>query len=166
MFWRNNKFTSIYTDHVSIEVILSGMTRRKTLCVKSSTWNLGKPEGWKVYHELTNKAADRIDDIVQNNNIDVDVSMKRIETIDNEIKFTAFGKTRVKTVKAKARAKNILNKIDLLKRQSEKIENEVLKIKSKYLGRVGNVFKMKEVITGPKKGGQEPSALEILTVEN
>ena len=68
---RNNKFTSVYTDHFSIEVTLVGMPRRKTLCVKSTTWNLGKPEGWKVYEKLTDRAAERIDDIVNNNSIHI-----------------------------------------------------------------------------------------------
>ena len=40
------------------------------------------------------------------------------------------------------------------------MEGEILKIKSQKLGRVGAIFKMKEVVNGPKKGGQEPSAIK------
>ena len=32
-------------------------------------------------------------------------------------------------------------------------------MRDKKLGRVGNIFKMKEIINGPKKGGQEPTAV-------
>ena len=49
---------------------------------------------------------------------------------------------------------------DLIKKQSKRIEEEVIRIKSLKLGRVGNVFKMKEVITGPKKGSQVPTAIK------
>ena len=163
---RNKKFVSVYTDHFPIEVILAGMPRRKTLCEKSSTWNLGKPEGWKVYKELTDKAAAKIEDIVNNNNIEMDNAVKQIETINKDIKFVAFGKTRVRNVMAKPKVDGLKKTVeketadlDLLKRQSQRVENEILRIKSQNLGRVGNIFKMKEAITGPKKGGQEPTAI-------
>ena len=96
VIWRKNEFTSIHTDHFSIDVVLSDMPRRKTVSVKSSTWNLGKPDGWKVYEELTDKAADKIEAIVLGDNVNIDVAMKKISVIDNEIKFASFGKTRSK----------------------------------------------------------------------
>ena len=164
--WRKNAFTSVYTDHLPTEVELVGMPRRKTMVVKSSTWNLGKPEGWNMYNDLTNKAAERIEKIVANSELPIDVAMKKIDDIDNEIKFTAFGKTRMNKNKQKNKIESNKQKddkesryLELLKRQSDKIENEILKIKSQKLGRVGNIFKMKEVISGPKKGVQEPTAI-------
>ena len=138
-----NNFESVYTDHFSIEVILADMPKRKVKTVKSSTWNLGKPGGWEVYEELTNKVADKIEDIVQNNNIDE--AIKTIDRIDNQIKFSAFGKSRSNSAKAKSKKIMIVQGKDsekeLLKRQSEKIEKEILKIMSQNLGRVGNLFK-------------------------
>ena len=47
----------------------------------------------------------------------------------------------------------------LIVKESKRMEEEVLKIKSQNLGRVGSIFKMKEVINGPKKGGQVPTAI-------
>jgi hypothetical protein len=35
-----------------------------------------------------------------------------------------------------------------------------MKIKSQNLGKVGNIFKMKKLITGPKKGSQDPTAIK------
>ena len=49
---------------------------------------------------------------------------------------------------------------NLMKMQTGKIEEENMKIKSPNLGRVGNIFKMKDVIKGPKKGMQEPTAVK------
>ena len=47
----------------------------------------------------------------------------------------------------------------LIVKESKRMEEEVLNIKSQNLGRVGSIFKMKEVINGPKKGGQVPTAI-------
>ena len=163
--WRKNQFSSVYTDHFSIEVTLSGMPRRTTLSVKSSRWNLGKPEGWKSYQELTDKAAEKIEAIVLNEDISIDDAMKKVTAIENEIKFSAFGKTRSKSIKARGAkiAKQSSEEADnheLIKRQSQKMEDEIIRVKSQNLGRVGSIFKMKEVINGPKKGGQEPTAIK------
>ena len=163
--WRKNQFSSVYTDHFSIEVTLSGMPRRTTLSVKSSRWNLGKPEGWKSYQELTDKAAEKIEAIVLNEDISIDDAMKKVTAIENEIKFSAFGKTRSKSIKARGAkiAKQSSEEADnheLIKRQSQKMEDEIIRVKSQNLGRVGSIFKMKEVLNGPKKGGQEPTAIK------
>lgn len=93
--------------------------------------------------------------------------MKKIEEEKKtEVKFNAFGKTRIcrKGVKANVKPTNV--SIDneeadcnLIKKQSAKIEEQILSIKSQNLGRVGNIFKMRDAIDGPKKGGQEPTAV-------
>ena len=56
----------MYTDHHPVEVMLGGIPRRKKLVMKTSAWNMGKPDGWKVYQELSEKAADSIENIVDN----------------------------------------------------------------------------------------------------
>ena len=52
-----------------------------------------------------------------------------------------------------------LRDLDLIKRQSKKIEDEIVKLTSEKRGKVINIFKMKENIMGPKKGGQDPTAI-------
>ena len=47
----------------------------------------------------------------------------------------------------------------MLKKQTRKIEEAIEKIKDDKDGRCGKVFKMKEIIAGPKKGGQEAHAI-------
>ena len=163
--WRNNKFSSVYTDHFSMEIVLSGLPRRKQKVEKVSTWNLGKPGGWEVYQKITDTRAKEIDAIIEKDDIPIDVLMKKIDKIDNEIKFKAFGKTRVNKGKPKTQVPEGVNDneedIDraLIVKESKRMEEEVLKIKSQNLGRVGSIFKMKEVINGPKKGGQVPTAI-------
>ena len=157
MIWRKKSYSAIYTDHSPLEVILSGMPRRKTTVVKSSMWNIGKPDGWKSYRELTDKAAKDIDKIVADETVGIDEVVKRVDKIETEIKYKAFGKTRVSHNKAKTKTKAGESETneDLLKRQTKRIEDEILKIKSQKLGRVGAIFKMKEVVNRSKKGGQE-----------
>ena len=48
---------------------------------------------------------------------------------------------------------------ELLERQTRRIEDAIEKIKSKGQGRVGNIYKMKTEIAGPKKTPQEASAI-------
>ena len=121
--------------------------------------------------------------------------MKKIESIENKIKFTAFGKTKPSTKKFEDSKKCKLCRLaryhpgpegsqeerstqshiehnkcdtcktkdekdkDLLKRQSEKLENAINRIKEKKLGRAGSVYKMKDQIAGHKKAKQEATAI-------
>ena len=50
--------------------------------------------------------------------------------------------------------------LDILKRQSEQMEKEILNVKETRKGRVGQVFKMKEKVIGNKKSGTEPHAVK------
>ena len=161
IIWRNKQFTSVFTDHLPVEVVLGEMPRRNKIQVNSTAWNLGKPGGWQVYKDMTDIAAGDIADIVENSETGIDKVVKKIEKIENRIKFTAFGKTRVNRNKVKKKVSKVCEVTDeeLIKRQSERIESEILSIKSQNLGRVGMVFKMKEIVNGPKKSCQEPTAI-------
>ena len=50
-------------------------------------------------------------------------------------------------------------KREVLKKQTEFIEEAINKIKSRKLGRQVSVFKMKEIIAGSKKPKQEANAV-------
>ena len=49
---------------------------------------------------------------------------------------------------------------ELLKKQTSKIEEDINNIKKKGIDKIENVFKMKELIGGSKKAGQEPTAIK------
>ena len=80
------------------------------------------------------------------------------ESIEKEVKFASFGKTRT-SVKGKKERKSALSEKDILNNQCNKIEKDILELKDKKLGRVANILKLKENISGPKKGVQEPTAV-------
>ena len=54
---KKDRFTSVFIDHLPVEVVLSGMPRRSQILVKETRWNLGKPDRWENYKDLTEKAA-------------------------------------------------------------------------------------------------------------
>ena len=45
-------------------------------------WNLGKPNGWKIYEDESNKVAEKIEDIIDEDNVDINTIMKKIDVID------------------------------------------------------------------------------------
>ena len=68
---------------------------------------MGKPDGWKACQKLTDKAAESIEEIVENNDLEIDDAMKKIKSIENQIKCTAFGKTRINTNKVKKKIESL-----------------------------------------------------------
>ena len=133
---------------------------------------------------MTNKVADKVKAIVADNNTDIDSKMKKVEGIENKIKFSAFGKTKPSTKKwsdtGKCKQCRLpgcnpspeaqLNKCsscktqdekdgELIRRQSEKLELAINNIKARKLGRAGSVYKMKDEIVGHKKAKQEATAI-------
>ena len=97
VIWRKKEFTSVYTDHFTMEIVLSGMPRRNQTLEKSSVWNLGKPGGWEEYERLTDMRAGEIDTIANSSDVPIDVKFKKIVNVEMEVKFQAFGKTRGKS---------------------------------------------------------------------
>ena len=63
---KNGEFKSVFTDHFTMEVILADMPKSKVKVNKSSTWNLKRPGGWNAYKDLSDKAAEKIENIVTN----------------------------------------------------------------------------------------------------
>ena len=101
---------------------------------------------------------------MENSEFTIDQAMKKVDTIDDQIKYKAFGKTRISynkaTIKKEPKKDVDSSDVALLKRQSQRMEEQILKIKSKNQGRAVNVFKMKDIIMGSKKGGQEATAIQ------
>ena len=79
--------------------------------------------------------------------MDVEKTMKKVETLENKIKFKAFGKTKPPTMKKQAR-KGLISEEELLRKQSEKIEEDIINIKEGKKGRVGQVYGMMKYLNG------------------
>ena len=95
VIWKKNEFKAVYTDHFTLEILISGMPRRNQKVGKVTAWNLGKPGGWESYERLTNRRAEEVDQLVDKEDIPIDQIVKEINDFENEIKFKTFGKTRI-----------------------------------------------------------------------
>ena len=113
---------------------------------------------------LTNESANRIEEIVEDLDTNIDTVMKEVDKIDTKIKFQSFGKTKPKSKKPvgdKKREKTQTEKDDAIKlKETEKVERQIERIKSKNQGRAGNVFRIRKDVAGPKKAGQEASSVK------
>ena len=97
---------SIYSDHYSLELVLTGLPRarrEKEQERESCTWNLRKEGGWERFKELTEVANVRVQTVLDDENATVEECMKKIKAIENKVKFQAFGKTRKTTGKNKVK---------------------------------------------------------------
>ena len=74
-----------------------------------------------------------------NDDISIDDAMKKVTAIEDQIKFSDFGKTRSKSVKARGaklakQSSEEIDNLELTKRQLQKMEDERIRIKSQNLG--------------------------------
>ena len=156
----------MFADHYPIIVILEGLCTSKRVVKAETKWNLFKPGGWEAYKEVSDSFADDINRIVDDERVTVDEMIGKIDKIQEKVKFKAFGKTTFKR-KGKTRRditadREISDNDDpkeLLAKQSKKIEDEIRSIKDDVNGRVGRVFRMRDMIKGSKKSGQEAHAI-------
>ena len=120
-------------------------------------WNLRKDGGWNRYKELAELHSVKMLRVIEDDTKHIEEVMTRFEKINNDIKFEAFGKV---TIKDKRDVKNSKSNDSsqevqakcLLKKQTEKAEEELKKLKDANKGRVANVFKLVKAIQGTKKG--------------
>ena len=152
-----------YTDHLSIEVYICDLPSSKQKVETKTKWNLMKPGGWNKYVEATNDIAAKIVEIVDEES-DIEKAMKKIEKLQDKAKFVAFGKTKIthrKTENKHALKNNdTINAQELIARQSEQIEKEILEIKQSERGRTSKVFKMKAKISGSKNTPQDANSVK------
>ena len=164
----------IRPDHYPLILELKNMPKVKTVVKSESRWNLQKPGGWEVYKAVMEEAAEKIDNVTEDNTLNVDEVMKKIDAIMDKAKFKAFGKSKPMTQKAVERRLEIRLKAaqgldeedkvkELMRKQYNDMEEEINKLKLAKFGRATNVHKMKEIVSGSKKSPQEPHA--VLDVE-
>ena len=122
-------------------------------------WNLGRPGGWVKYEEATNNIAGKIIDIVDNEG-DIEEVIIKVEKLQEKSKFIAFNKTKIRQRKLAMKECETIKAKELLARQSEQIERDILEIKSNTKGRAAKVFKMKTRLDGSNKAAQDAHAIK------
>ena len=160
----------IRSDHYPIIIQMEGMQRANMKMPKESRWNLNKPGGWEKYKVTLEEASEKIDTIIDDETLSIEDVMRKVDSKMNNAKFYAFGKTKPITRKASERRLEVRlaaaqgmdgdQKVrDLMRKQFEQLEEEIVKLKDNKYGRVTNVFKMREIVAGPKKAPQEAHAV-------
>ena len=141
---------------------MKGIPGKQTKIQQESKWNRGKPGGWERYKDVANDAADQMKE-VNETEINITDVMKKIDTIDTKIKFKTFGKTKQKKKTISEIKMYQLDRCNLgdschkcksqkdkdeslLKKQRQRIEEEVYKITNSKQGRAGKVFKIRNSI--------------------
>ena len=94
---------SIRSDHYPLIVLLENIPLAKLSEPKESSWNVMKPGRWDLYKLALEEETEKIQNIVEDQNISEEVVMKKIDAITDRIKFKAFGKTKPLTLKAETR---------------------------------------------------------------
>ena len=151
-----------HTDHLSIMIELR-LKNKIGESKKEVKWNTSNPEGWNNYSWMTNLQAGAIKKICEEEE-SIDEAVKKLKKIDEKVRFSAFGKTKIKTKKPKPKTSEDKSEEDILKemvaKETQKIEEQIEALKKSNQGRVGKILKIREAISGPKKKNQEAIALK------
>ena len=141
----------IYPDHYPLIVRFNNLPMHRIKEDRVSNWNLNVPEGWKKYQELSDKIAENMNTIIEDESLDIEAVKKRVDALQSKIKFQAFGKTKPSTARDKkqtleGRHKSAYGmdgekeKEDILGQQAQAIEDAINKLNAEKHGRVTNVF--------------------------
>ena len=131
---------------------------------KESHWNLEKPGGWEKYRAMTAEIKYKADNIVEDETLEIEEKMRKLDKLTDKVKFRAFGKIKPPTKSARLAiqvpsAQGMVDEQqrarELLEMQSKQIEEEINRIKSLRHGQASKIFKMKEIVAEPKKEKQD-----------
>ena len=160
------KLTLKPSDHYSMLLILN-MPRKEKQRKQPTIWNKNKPGGWEAYEEETHAAKAKMEEVINDDTMSVDDVMKKLDSMQTKIKHSTLGKTKLKTKKNQEKKQSQDNEPTdeehaklLMRKQTEKIESSILKVvTSSKRGDCGQLFKMRDIVEGPRKAGQEAQAV-------
>ena len=112
---RVQKKKTTFTDHLSIMIMLKDIPKGELKEVNRSFWNTNKPGPWEAYKDLSDKLADKINVLIDTNENDINVVVKKIEKMEDKVKFQSFGKTKLKNKKVEKTVRS-LNDVELLEK--------------------------------------------------
>ena len=140
----------------------------KIKIVQESGWNTFKPGSWEIYKEVTKRKANSIKEVVENNELSEEEVIKKVDKIKDTINREVFGKTKIKKPKKVStktkqddeKKSDEAEAKELSQKELEQMEDQINKITSSSNGKCGQIFKVKQLIEGPKKAGQEAHAIK------
>ena len=147
-----------HTDHLAITLSLNIIKRKELKAKKVPMINFSNQEGWLNYPDISNRYADKIKEIVRNND-DTNAIMRKVKLVDDEICVESFGiiykKPSKKYKKKKKSSKDIK---DLYQEQVKELEEMLaIGITGKDVNK--KMYKLRSIIKGPKTQPQERMAI-------
>ena len=153
------------TDHFSLLLEL-WLPRKERSHKRPTVWNKNKPGGWEAYKAMTEAVQSKMEKVIEDEEIPIEEVMKRLDKMQEKIKHATLGKTKVKSKKntAKHPEKETVSEEEhakmLMRKASDKIEKAIQSVSSMKQGNCAKLFKMRDLVDGPKKAGQEAQAVE------
>ena len=155
-----DKFDKKTSDHCAMQLNIK-LTSIKSDCKKIPVVNYGNPEGWKNYKEVSDKYAEKIETLVEETE-DINRVRIKLDAINMEIENEAFGliwKGNNKKKKNKKKKRNCKELKDLYQEQHEEM-NKMLDEGCSAKSLNAKIYKLKEIINGPKIGSSEPMCIK------
>ena len=163
------KYKLAYTDHFSMLLTMNNLPKKKEIKQKKrKVWNLAKENGWKLYREISNEFSDKLNKVIDDEELNIEETMRKFDKIHNDIKYKAFGKVTLNNNnKEHSEAEN--NKDEevteekkaesLAKDQHNIVEEELSNIKKTKNGKAGQVWAVRKKVIGDKKTKILPTAI-------
>ena len=86
----------MFSDHFLIIVEFENLSKGWIAKDKESSWNQNKPGGWEKYKALTETASEKMDSIIENEELSIEEISNKIEKIETKIKFQSFGRQNLR----------------------------------------------------------------------
>jgi len=156
----------VYSDHFACMLTFTSLARvKEEQEEKRMVWNLRKEGGWSLYKEVTDSYSEKVSNIAENMELNIEEMSEAIEKVNNKIKFKAFGKVTIgvkkKDNKSTEQDKNKNEDAEtILNEQVKRAKEEIDKMKSMQNGRVGKVWDVRKKILGEKKSTMEATAIK------
>ena len=81
------KYKLAYTDHFSMLLTMNNLPKKKEIKQKKrKVWNLAKENGWKLYREISNEFSDKLNKVIDDEELNIEETMRKFDKIHNDIK--------------------------------------------------------------------------------
>ena len=178
---KTGKYKLVYTDHYSSLLTFENLPRAKEKEEEKRTlWNIAKENGWSEYETYSNEFSEKLEKVVENENMTIEEVMNKFEKIHDKIKFKAFGKVTIGTQKRKVTRQNGDSDDEseeakaktMFEEQEKVVEKELQKISETKNGKAGKIWAIRKKVIGGKKGDllataiEDPATKKLITNRN
>ena len=148
-----------FSDHMGIKFELKITKATEEKIKKKEIINFKNEDGWAKYKEESDTSAEVIKRIALDETLSIDEVREQIRAEDEKTQKRCFGTIWVGPKKQKKPKKKPSREInELFKEQYEEL-NELIETGASYKDVNRRIWKIKELICGPKVGSSEPACI-------